>query len=121
MRPAEHSGELDLPAGRRQQIETADDEIHVVAHVVDGDRELVRPVAVAVLEEEIAALVGWRLHDLAEGLVHETLRLLVQFDANTSAPRDLITRFEAPAATRPGIPFSSELFSRAVACIDMVG
>ncbi len=99
---SKHSGELDLPAGRREQIEPADDEIHCVVHVVHGHRELVGPVAVAILEEDIAALFRRRLHDVPEGPVDEVLWRVIQHHADTRASRDIVARLEAFwAATRP--------------------
>ena len=53
---AEQTAELDLAAGGIEQILTAYDEVHVLQPVVDDDGKLIRPVAVAIADEEIAAL-----------------------------------------------------------------
>src|SRR5947209_15551603 len=54
--PTEHARELDLPASRREQVVAADHQRHALHVIVDGRRELIRPVAVAILDEQIAAL-----------------------------------------------------------------
>ena len=54
---AEHSCESQLATSRLQQVFSSHDEIHAVAHVIDGDRELIAPVPVPVAQQQIPALV----------------------------------------------------------------
>ena len=56
MLAADQPGELNLAAGRIEQILAANDEVHVLQPVVDDDRELIRPVAMSIADEQIAAL-----------------------------------------------------------------
>ena len=58
---SEHPPEQDLPACGRHQIGASDHERDALAQVVDDDRELVGPVTITVLEQEVAALLGWYL------------------------------------------------------------
>src|SRR3954447_18278741 len=53
---AQHPGELNLAASRRQQVIAADDEIDALFHVVHRHRELEAPVPVSILAEHVAAL-----------------------------------------------------------------
>src|SRR6516162_4665798 len=52
----EQPREADLPAGRRKQILAANHEIDSLAEIVDGDRELIRPVAEAIADQDVSAL-----------------------------------------------------------------
>jgi hypothetical protein len=54
----EQSCELNLPAGRVEQILAAYDEVHVLQPVIDDDGELIGPVAVSIADQQIAALFG---------------------------------------------------------------
>ena len=53
---ADQPGELNLAAGRIEQILAANDEVHVLQPVIDDDGELIRPVAMPIADEQIAAL-----------------------------------------------------------------
>ena len=57
MLAAEQPRELDLAARGRQQIVAANDERDALHEIVHRRRELIRPVAVAVAHEQIAALL----------------------------------------------------------------
>ena len=46
----------NLPSSGVEQIFAANDEVHALRPVVDGDRELIRPVPVAIPNEYVAAL-----------------------------------------------------------------
>ena len=56
--PAEQPRELQLTAGGREEIVAANDVRHALDVVVDRHGELIRPVAVAIADQEIAALLG---------------------------------------------------------------
>jgi hypothetical protein len=56
MLAAEQAGELNLPAGRIEEILAAYDEVHLLQPVIDDDGELIGPVAVSIANEQIAAL-----------------------------------------------------------------
>src|SRR5439155_19225825 len=49
--------ELNLASGRRQQIISAHHERDALLEIVDGRRELISPVALAIADEQIAALL----------------------------------------------------------------
>src|SRR3954469_8588136 len=55
---AEQARELHLAAGRRQQIVAADHQGDALHQVVDSRSELVAPVAVAIADQQVAALFG---------------------------------------------------------------
>jgi len=87
----------------------------VLAHVVDGDRELIRPVAIPILQEQIAALQRGSLFNAPKQQIVEHLRSLVQDDTN-AAPGD---RIEPALATTAGIPFTADVLARALARVDV--
>ena len=53
---AEESGELDLTSGRGHEVQTPDHVRDLLEHVVDSGGELIRPVAVTIPGQEVAAL-----------------------------------------------------------------
>jgi hypothetical protein len=55
---AKQARQHDLPAGGREQVFAAHDQIDVVAEVIDRHAELVRPVAGRVPQQQIARLLG---------------------------------------------------------------
>ena len=54
---AKEARDADLPAGRRQQIDSANDHIDFLSPVIHRDRKLVGPVAVSIANQYIAALL----------------------------------------------------------------
>src|SRR5262245_51643540 len=57
----EQPRQLDLTAGRCQQVVAADDERHLLDVVVHGRSKLVGPVSFTIFDQEIAALRRWPL------------------------------------------------------------
>ena len=55
---AEKPCQLDLAAGRVEQILAANHNRHALQPVVDDDRKLIGPVSMAIADEEVAALFG---------------------------------------------------------------
>src|ERR1051326_5731739 len=53
---SEQPRDLDLAAGRREEVVAANDERHSLHEIVDGRGELIRPVAFAVADDDVAAL-----------------------------------------------------------------
>src|SRR5262245_54263481 len=96
---SEQAGELNLPARRRQQIVAADDERHPLDVVVDGRGELVRPVALAILHQQIAALLRRSLFLRSVPEIDESLDGRLEADANADAR----PFGEAAIAARTGI------------------
>jgi hypothetical protein len=81
---AEHLPQTKLTPRGRGEIFTANDVGNPLRHVVDGDRELVRPVAVAIAQQQIAALtVGFMLDHSEEKIVE---RLHPSTELNTQPP-----------------------------------
>jgi len=58
LRAAQQSRQLNLTAGRCEQIDAADHQVHSLDVIVHGRGELIGPVAVAIAREQIAALLG---------------------------------------------------------------
>src|SRR5258706_5970114 len=83
----EQPGELDLPAGGGQEIVAAHDERDALSVVVDRRRELIRPVAVAVPREQIAALLGRALLLQPVPQIDEPLHGRLEPDADADARR----------------------------------
>src|SRR6266496_1384901 len=54
---AQEACELNLPAGRFQEVVAANHVGHALNVVVHGDRELIRPVPLAIADQQIAALL----------------------------------------------------------------
>ena len=57
----EQPRQLDLPAGRREQIVAAHDQRDALPNVVDRGGELIGPKPVTVAHEEVSALLVWTL------------------------------------------------------------
>ncbi len=72
LRSSEKPCQLDLAAGRVEQILTANDDRHALQPVIDDDRKLIGPVSMAIASEEVAALFGRSLLLRAEPKVAET-------------------------------------------------
>ena len=96
---AEKTRELDLPAGRRQQIHAANDQVDALAPVVHGDRELIRPVAEPVANQHVAALLRRRLFLPAEQRIFEHLDTRRQ----AHAPAEAVGQRQVAIAARAGI------------------
>jgi len=73
--------EAELPAGRRQQVHPSNHERDTIPRVVDGDRKVVRPMAIAVADEDIAEFVGRRIALDPEQRVPEFFRPRIDLDA----------------------------------------
>jgi len=56
-RAAQETGEPDLTTRRWQQIGATDDEIDLLIEVVDGNRELIRPVPSPIANQHVTALL----------------------------------------------------------------
>ena len=54
----EHSRESELASRRGQEIRATCDERNSLTKIVNGDGELVRPLALAVPDQQVAALIG---------------------------------------------------------------
>ena len=69
----QHAGEADLPARRVQQVGAPDHEVDRLLPVVNGDGELVGPVAAPIPDQQVAALGRGILHLGTEPEVVEAL------------------------------------------------
>ena len=72
-RAPEQAGEPELAAGGGEEILAADHEVDPLFPIVDGDGELIGPLAMAVAHEEIAALCHRVLGLWAEPQIIELL------------------------------------------------
>jgi len=79
----EQSRNSDLAAGRREQVDSSDHVIDVLPPVIDRDGELIRPVAVPIAQEHVAALLLRILLLETEPFVYE--RLDTRIDPETPA------------------------------------
>src|SRR4029453_7746760 len=70
---SEQSGDPDLTAGRWQKIGPTNHVVDVLTPVVDCDCELIRPVAVAIAHQHVAALVRRILRLTTEPGIFELL------------------------------------------------
>src|ERR671936_355233 len=83
--PSEQPRELDLPSGRRQQIVAAHDQRDPLLEIIDGRRELIGPVAFAIANEQIAALLVWPLLLRSVAEIDESLDRWLESHANAEA------------------------------------
>src|SRR5262249_54369489 len=81
----EEPRELNLAAGRCQQVVAPDDERHTLYMVVNGCGELVRPVAFAIADEQIATLLRRPLLLWTVTQVDEALDARLEPDADADA------------------------------------
>ena len=80
--------EPELPAGRGEQVDAADDEVDLLAPVVDRHGELVRPVAAPIADEQVAALLERVLLLASQPDVVEDLGPLIHAHAPAVAVRE---------------------------------
>src|SRR5688500_6062905 len=109
-RPSAKSGEADLAAGRREQTRAANHEADLLLPVVHGDRELVRPVAVPIANQQIGALLRRFLDLRSKPCVHEFLDTRIHPNPPAIAVRQRDPEIAAPAwiAELPGWRRSEE-------------
>ena len=115
--PAEEPGQRDLPAGRVEQILSADDERDALQHVVGGGGPLIRPVAEPIANQQIAALPRRRLLLRPEPQVVETLDPFV----HPHPPADAVRHGQPAIAAPSGVHRRVDLPARAVAAVDHTG
>src|SRR5438067_971480 len=82
---AQQSRELDLAAGGRKQVVAADDERHTLYIVVHRRGELVRPVALAAADQQVAALFRRPLLLRTVTQIDEALQRRLEPNAKTNA------------------------------------
>ena len=83
LRATKHPAQTDLAPCRIEQIRAPDNQIHVLFEIIDGHRELVRPVAIAIAQQQVAALVQRCLFKDAEQQIGEPLAARLELDAKT--------------------------------------
>ena len=105
--PAEHLPETQLTSRRRREIFTANDVGNPLHHVVDGDRELIRPVAVAIAQQQIPTLTsGFMLDDAQEKILE---RLDTFGNSNAQAPARSVC--QATISAEAIVAFSGNMFA----------
>ena len=82
---AEQPRQLNLPARGGEEIDAADHQRHALDVVVDRRRELIRPVAVAIAGQQIAALLGGALLLWTETEIDEALHRWLEPNAQPAA------------------------------------
>src|SRR6185503_12526513 len=107
--PAEHPPKAKLTSRRGHEIFTADDVGNSLQGVVDADRELVGPVAVAIAQQHIPTLARWFLLDDAEEKIVEGLYAFAKLNAQPAAGRFRQT----PIAAGAVVPFAGNVFAGA--------
>jgi len=95
---AEQPCELQLAPGGREQVVAANDVRHALDVVVDRHGELIRPVAVAIADQEIAALLGRALFLRAVPKIDEALH--GRFEAHPQPDTGRIHESPLAAGTR---------------------
>ena len=113
---AEHACQQDLTPGRRHQIGTSNHECDRLTQVVNGDRELVGPVTVAIPRKQIAALLGWRLSRLHRGARRRMSRR--PLPSCTRMPRPVPASSRTRAAS-PVVPLAADVGPRTFAGVDV--
>ena len=81
---SQHPRQQQLTPGGRHEIGPAYHQCDVLPEVIDRDRELVGPVAVAVLREQVTALLGWRLHLAAKQPIVEDFVSVCELHTNSA-------------------------------------
>src|SRR4051812_41515554 len=71
--PAQQAGDANLPAGRRQQVLAAYDDIDPLTEVINTHGELVGPVAETIADQHVSALLRGVLLLPTQALVDERL------------------------------------------------
>ena len=110
---ADQPGDLNLAAGRIEQILSSNDEVHVLQPVIDDDRELIGPVAVSIADEQIAALFGGLL------LLPPKPEIVEQFERRLKSQTDTkVRRLPQPfVAAGSWIAARPDLRARALASV----
>lgn len=111
----QHPGKAELTSGRREEIGPACDQRNSLTKIVNGDGKLVRPLPMAIPDEEVAALVGRRLRLGSEEQIVEVLGSVGQLKSKAGA-RPL---GHAPVAAAAGVALAADVGPRAVARVDM--
>lgn len=115
-RPAEHLPQAKLSSCGRDEIFAANDVGNPLHQVVDGNRELVGPVAVAVAQQQIATLTGGFVLDQTQEKIVERLHTFAEL--NTQAPARRLCQRTIPA--KPIVTFPGNMFTRAFARVDVM-
>ena len=117
---AEEPRQLDLPAGRRQQIVAANHQRDLLRLIVDGDGTLVAPVAVSIAKQHIAGFLEGPL------LLRTVPQVVEAFDRRREPGSDAQPRAlrQSLVAAGPGIPQllaglarRGDFAARAFACV----
>src|SRR5436305_15105812 len=96
-RPSEQPRELNLSAGRRQEIFAADDERHTLVEVIHRNGELVGPVAESVADQQVAARVEGPLFLRSQRHIIESLDGRFDPDAHAESSTEREMSFAATA------------------------
>ena len=81
---SQHPRQQQLTPGGRHEIGPAYHQCDVLPEVIDGDRELVGVVPIPVPCEQIAALLGWRLHLPAKQCIVEGFVAVFELHTNSA-------------------------------------
>jgi hypothetical protein len=84
---SEETRQLNLAAGRFQEIVAADDQVHALDPVIDDRCEVIRPVAGAIPHQQIAALIQRLLRLRTMAPIVEPLQGRLQPDSEAQAGR----------------------------------
>lgn len=82
---AEQARKLDLAAGGIEKVLATYHEVHALQPIIDNDRELIRPAAVSIANEHIAALFEGALLLRPKPEIVEALDRRIQPDAHPAA------------------------------------
>ena len=112
----EEPSELNLPACGIQQILAAHHHVHALQPIVDDDRKLIRPAAVPIADEDIAALFVRALLLETQPEIMKTLDGTLRANANAEAGRFRQLLIAARSEIRP----RSDIGARTLARVNKV-
>ena len=113
---AQHPPKAKLASRRRGEVFSANDVSDSLRHVIDRDRELIRPVSIAIAQQQIAALPRGRLLDGAKEQIVNPFHACIHPDAKTPSR----TIVEPTLATVAVVSLAGDVLSRALACVDVM-
>jgi hypothetical protein len=115
-RDTEHLPQAELTSSGRQEILAANDVRHLLRCVVHRHRKLIGPVAVAIAQQQIAALPRRLLFDPTKKQIVERFDASVDADAESTA----CPCVQSTLATEAVVALSLNVLPRTIARVDVM-